>query len=81
VAIVDPEDGGGGGLVVGRKYDITCRAWGSRPPASITWYLDNTRLGRHRRVNSALTIPDYVGTIGLSELYHDNAILGRYSRV
>ncbi len=44
VKIVDP--GEGGGLVVGRRYDITCRAWGSRPPASLTWYLGVTRLGR-----------------------------------
>ena len=43
VSIVEP---GVGGLVVGRKYDISCRAWGSRPPASLTWYLGTTRLGR-----------------------------------
>ena len=46
--IVDP--GEGGGLVVGRRYDITCRAWGSRPPASLTWYLGVTRLGREYTV-------------------------------
>jgi len=48
VKIVDP--GEGGGLVVGRRYDITCRAWGSRPPASLTWYLGVTRLGREYTV-------------------------------
>jgi hypothetical protein len=58
VKIVDP--GEGGGLVVGRRYDITCRAWGSRPPASLTWYLGVTRLGREYTVPGTWESPGWV---------------------
>ena len=32
-------------LVVGTRVDIACHSWGSRPPAHITWYIRDTRLG------------------------------------
>ena len=32
-------------LVVGTRVDIICHSFGSRPPAHITWYIDNIRLG------------------------------------
>ena len=31
-------------LVVGEPSDIVCRSSGSRPPAHITWYLDEKRI-------------------------------------
>ncbi|XP_049813620.1 nephrin-like [Schistocerca nitens] len=31
-------------LSSGRRYHITCRTVGSRPPAAVSWWLDNTRL-------------------------------------
>jgi len=35
-------------LVVGSRVDIVCHSFGSRPPAHITWYIDNIRLeGSH----------------------------------
>ena len=31
-------------LVVGSKVEITCRSGGSRPHATITWWIDNDNL-------------------------------------
>ena len=32
-------------LVVGTRVDVVCHSGGSRPPAHITWWIDNIRLG------------------------------------
>lgn len=31
-------------LTAGRKYELPCRAYGSRPPAKLTWWMDGRRL-------------------------------------
>jgi hypothetical protein len=31
-------------ITAGRKYDLLCQSVGSRPPAHITWWLDDQRL-------------------------------------
>ena len=33
-------------LTAQRKYDLVCESVGSRPPAKLTWYKDNSRLER-----------------------------------
>lgn len=41
-------------LTAGRKYELPCRAHGSRPPAKLTWWMDGRRLDTTRetvRVN------------------------------
>ena len=34
-------------LVVGSGVDVVCHSGGSRPPATITWWIDNLRLGQY----------------------------------
>lgn len=31
-------------ITAGKKYDLMCQSIGSRPPAHITWWLDERRL-------------------------------------
>jgi len=31
-------------ITAGKKYDLLCQSVGSRPPAHITWWLDDRRL-------------------------------------
>ena len=33
-----------------RKYEIECQAIGSRPPAKITWWMENMELLAHQKV-------------------------------
>lgn len=35
-------------LTAGRKYELPCRAYGSRPPAKLTWWMDGRRLDTTR---------------------------------
>ncbi|XP_058116083.1 hemicentin-1 [Anopheles ziemanni] len=40
-------------LSAGRRYDLLCQSAGSRPAASITWFLDGTRLDKSKETTSA----------------------------
>lgn len=39
-------------LTAGRKYELPCRAYGSRPPAKLTWWMDGRRLDTTRETVS-----------------------------
>ncbi|XP_026817002.1 uncharacterized protein LOC113556330 isoform X2 [Rhopalosiphum maidis] len=39
-------------LTAGRKYELPCRAYGSRPPAKLTWWMDGRRLDTTRETTS-----------------------------
>jgi len=34
-------------LSANRKYDINCMTVGSRPPAKLSWYMDDMKLTNH----------------------------------
>uniref|UniRef100_A0A182PUR7 Ig-like domain-containing protein n=1 Tax=Anopheles epiroticus TaxID=199890 RepID=A0A182PUR7_9DIPT len=40
-------------LSAGRRYDLLCQSAGSRPAASITWFLDGVRLDKSKETTSA----------------------------
>ncbi|ETN67965.1 hypothetical protein AND_000204 [Anopheles darlingi] len=40
-------------LSAGRRYDLLCQSAGSRPAASITWFLDGLRLDKSKETTSA----------------------------
>lgn len=48
-------------LTAGRKYELPCRAYGSRPPAKLTWWMDGRRLDTTRETVSQfrITIPKH----------------------
>ncbi|XP_074603923.1 protein turtle-like isoform X2 [Brevipalpus obovatus] len=39
-------------LVAGKKTEVTCKTWGSRPTARVSWFLRNKELKRTRLVHS-----------------------------
>ena len=44
-------------LEAGRSYDLTCRAYGSRPPAKLSWWLGDTRLDGAQTVTAPTRHP------------------------
>ncbi|VVC28852.1 Fibronectin type III,Immunoglobulin subtype,Immunoglobulin-like domain,Immunoglobulin-like [Cinara cedri] len=40
-------------LTAGRKYKLPCRAYGSRPPAKLTWWMDGRRLDNTHETTSS----------------------------
>ena len=48
-------------LVEGTTYDLVCRSWGSRPPATITWY----RGGTEHLADAVLTVKNKTSYINL----------------
>ncbi|XP_055377463.1 uncharacterized protein LOC129609527 isoform X2 [Condylostylus longicornis] len=53
-----------------RKYEIECQAIGSRPPAKITWWMDNTELLATQKVSEDGNIS--ISTLTLTPTRQDN---------
>ncbi|XP_049962106.1 synaptogenesis protein syg-2-like [Schistocerca serialis cubense] len=61
-------------LTAGRRYEIACRTVGSRPPAVVSWWLDNTRLPASTDKVSA-DGNETISTLSLTPEYTDDGRL------
>ena len=46
----------GSTMVVNKEYKLTCRAYGSKPAAVITWWIDGTRIPQQNYITVHTTL-------------------------
>ena len=58
-------DGKDAPLLAGTQKSFQCKAYGSRPPAMITWWLKNERVDSRKTYTVGAAAPAELGTFGI----------------